>query len=72
MEMNKFYFTFGCHHELSDKVQPIVAQNMKQAMKCMFVLHGKDWALDYTSEEYNQRVLIGILPRKQELETVVV
>lgn len=72
MEMNKYYFTFGSYHKLSDKVQPIVAPNMQLAMKKMFEMYGRDWAMDYTSEEYNHHTLNGLLPRKTELETVVV
>ena len=69
---NKYYFTFGCHHRLSDYVQPIVASSMQSAMTKMFEMHGRNWAMDYTSEEYNQRILNGTLPRKKELRTVVV
>lgn len=70
--MSKFYFTFGVGHELSDKVQPIVADNLKIAMAKMFDLYGRNWAMDYTSEEYNHQVLNGELPLKEELETVVI
>jgi len=70
--MEKYYFTFGCHHELSDRVQPILAPNLKLAMIKMFELHGRNWAIDYTREEYYTRVLEGTLPRKKELELVVI
>lgn len=70
--MNKYYFTFGRRHKLSEYVQPIVAPNMRLAMSKMFKLHGKDWALDYTSEEYHQKVLNGTLSRKKELKVVIV
>lgn len=72
MVMNKYYFTFGCHHRLSDYVQPIVAPNMRLAMSKMFKLHGKDWALDYTGEEYHRHIIEGTLPRKKELKVVIV
>lgn len=70
--MEKYYFTFGCYHELSDRVQPILAPDLKSAMDKMFELHGRDWALDYTGDEYYTNITQGTLPRKKELDLVVV
>lgn len=72
MTYQKYYFTFTCYHRLSDYVQPIVAPSMRLAMTKMFDMYGKDWAVDFTSEEYNHRVLNGMIEQKKELETVVV
>jgi len=72
MTMHKYYFTFGTRHKLRNYVQLIVAFDLKAAMKKMFELYGENWAMDYSSEEYNREILSGSMERKKELETVVV
>ena len=54
MFMKLYIFTFGIHHELSDRYQGIYATDETAATKLMFKYHGKNWSACYTEDEFQQ------------------
>lgn len=52
--MRSFYFTFGISHEFGNRYQVIKAVDQLAAQKKMFEIHGKDWAIPYTQEEWSK------------------
>lgn len=52
--MNKWYFTFGIRHLQAGYCQPIIAIDEHAARNKMFELHGRSWAFQYSSEEWER------------------
>lgn len=69
--MRNFYFTFGLGHKNRDRYQIIVAPDEITAQKRMFELHGKDWALPYTEEEWDEACFAGFTRNLKRLQIEV-
>lgn len=70
--MNLYICTFGISSELSDKFQPIVADDKRQAELKMFQVHGRHWANCYTESEFDQSLEQGIFKELKPLKTIYV
>lgn len=56
--MPTFYFTFGQAHQLSGRVQPIIAPTYEQAEELMFQKYGANWAFGYFKDEFDNSTFI--------------
>lgn len=65
--MKKYYFTFGCHPE---KVQVIYAHTPGEAKSKMIQLYEKDWAFQYTEEEWQSTLAEGFFKKAEYLPVV--
>lgn len=73
--MKSFYFTFGLNHKHGDRYQEIKAIDQLAAQKKMFEVHGKEWGIPYTPEEWHKYTKQGwfknlkpLKPLKVEVE----
>ena len=70
--MNLYICTFGIGSELSDKFQPIVAKDKRQAELTMMLNHGRHWANCYTESEFDYSKEQGIFLDLKPLKTIYV
>ena len=70
MFMKLYIFTFGIHHELSDRYQGIYATDETAATKLMFKCHGKNWSTCYTEENFQQLQSRGMFKELKPLKPI--
>lgn len=68
--MNKYIFTFGQQHHLSNRHQVIYASYPDTAANKMFKIHGREWAFQYSEEVWEQSVSEGYFKNNLPLEEV--
>lgn len=65
-----FMFTFGIHHELANRCQPIIASNMEQAEKEIFKFYGRNFSSGYPFEVFERHVKRGVFTDLIPLKTM--
>ncbi len=68
--MKLYIFTFGIHHELSDRYQGIYATDETAATNLMFKQHGRNWSSCYTEEEFQQAHRRGLYKELKPLNAI--
>ncbi|MCK9477965.1 MAG: hypothetical protein M0R40_00500 [Firmicutes bacterium] len=73
--MNKYIFTFGCGQKLAGFCQPIYAKDYTTARQRMVDIHGSNWSMSYTEEEWEaakEKLRSIMFPVEKELEPIKV
>ena len=68
--MKKHIFTFGQRHKYRDRHQEIFASTPDQAEEKMFEVHGRDWAFQYTEQQWEQSKSEGFFKNNQPLKPI--
>ncbi len=70
MFLKLYIFTFGIHHDLSERYQGIYATDETAATKEMFKYHGKNWSACYTEEEFKNAQRKGMFRDLRPLKAI--
>ncbi|MEV9639516.1 hypothetical protein ABZ756_02310 [Mammaliicoccus sciuri] len=68
--MNKYLFTFGQGHPLFGRHQIIYASYPDTAEDKMFEIHGREWAFQYTQENWDMYKSEGFFKYNLPLEKI--